>query len=146
MMARLQNAVEDKTAQVVMLGLGYVGLPAACLFAEAGFPVVGIRRSQDKIDMINRGQCPIEGKEPGLVELLSKVVGNGRFRATTDYSVCRRAQVVLIAVETPVDPVTRRPGYVALRAGSDRAGPSALPRHARHHRVHHRAQDDGHGC
>jgi UDP-N-acetyl-D-mannosaminuronate dehydrogenase len=58
--------IENKTANVVVLGLGYVGLPVACLFAEAGFPVVGIRRSQDKVELVNRGICPIEGKEPGV--------------------------------------------------------------------------------
>ena len=115
MRENLLKAIENKRAKVVVLGLGYVGLPVACLFAEAGFPVVGIRRRQDKVDLINRGQCPIEGKEPGLPELVSRAVGEGRFRATTDYKACREAQIVLIAVETPVDPVTKKPGYTALR-------------------------------
>jgi len=111
----LLTAIEDRTANVVVLGLGYVGLPVACLFAEAGFPVVGIRRSREKVDLINQGICPIEGREPGLPELVAQVVSEGRFRATIDYGVCRDAQVVLIAVETPVDPVTKKPGYQALR-------------------------------
>jgi UDP-N-acetyl-D-mannosaminuronic acid dehydrogenase len=111
----LSAAIEDRTAHVVVLGLGYVGLPVACLFAEAGFPVVGIRRSQDKVDMVNRGECPIQGQEPGLAELLRRAVGAGRFRATTDYAVCRDARIVLIAVETPVDPATKKPAYRALR-------------------------------
>ena len=111
----LLAAIENKTAKVVVLGLGYVGLPVACLFAEAGFPVKGIRRNKEKVEMINRGLCPIEGKEPGLAELLARVVSSGRFQATTDYAVCREAQVALIAVETPVDPATKKPGYQALR-------------------------------
>ena len=125
MKTRLQKMIEDRTARVVVLGLGYVGLPVACLFAEAGFPVCGIRRSQDKVDMINGRQCPIEGKEPGLVELLRQVVSNGRFRAGTEYSACRDAQVVLIAVETPVDPVTKKPGYKASHTSS--MHPSSTP-------------------
>jgi UDP-N-acetyl-D-mannosaminuronic acid dehydrogenase len=112
---KLLAAIEQKTAQVVVLGLGYVGLPVACLFAEAGFPVTGIRRSQEKVDLINQGVCPIEGREPGLYELLEQAVATGRFRATTDYAACREAQVVLVAVETPVDPVSKKPGYEALR-------------------------------
>jgi len=111
----LLRAIEGKTARVVVLGLGYVGLPVACLFAEAGFPVAGIRRNREKVEMINRGVCPIEGQEPGLAELLAKVVSEGRFRATTDYAICRDAQVFLIAVETPVDPATKKPAYRALR-------------------------------
>lgn len=43
------------------------------------------------------------------------MVGEGKFRATTEYGACRDAQIVLIAVETPVDPVTKKPGYEALR-------------------------------
>jgi UDP-N-acetyl-D-mannosaminuronic acid dehydrogenase len=113
---QLLEAIENKTANVVVLGLGYVGLPVACLFAKAGFPVVGIRRSQDKVDMINRGECPIEGEEPGLADLLSEVIAADLMRATTDYAPCREAQIVLIAVETPVDPVTKKPGYDALRS------------------------------
>jgi UDP-N-acetyl-D-mannosaminuronic acid dehydrogenase len=111
----LLRSIEDRTARLVILGLGYVGLPVACLFAEAGFPVVGIRRSQAKVDMINRGECPIGGDEPGLSELLAAVVGTGRFEATIDYAPCRDADVVLIAVETPVDLATKKPGYEALR-------------------------------
>jgi len=114
--AQLLKAIEAKTARIVVLGLGYVGLPVACLFSRAGFPVVGIRRSQAKVGMINRGECPIEGKEPGLAELLREVVASGRFRATADYEPCREAQVVLIAVETPVDEKTRQPLYQALRS------------------------------
>lgn len=123
-MAReLAEAIERKTARVVVLGLGYVGLPVACLFAEAGFPVVGVRRSQDKVDMINRGESPIGGREPGLGELVHRVVSEGRLNATTDYVVCRDAQVVLIAVETPVDPETKKPRYEALRQALADLGP-----------------------
>lgn len=124
MKQNLLAAIENKTARVVVLGLGYVGLPVACLFAEAGFPVVGIRRNHEKVDMLNRGVCPIEGKEPGLAELVAQVVVEGRFHATTDYEVCREAQVALIAVETPVDLVMKKPDYAALRSALIDLGPN----------------------
>ena len=127
MKTQLLEVIENKTAQIVVLGLGYVGLPVACLFAEAGFPVVGIRRSRSKVEMINRGECPIEGKEPGLVELLQRVVATGRFRATTDYEPCREGQVVLIAVETPVDKGTHKPLYTALRGALTDLGKHLSP-------------------
>lgn len=111
----LERQIRSKAAQLVVIGLGYVGLPVACLFAETGFSVVGIRRSQKKVGMINRGVCPIEGKEPGLPELMARVVSEGRLKATTDYEPCRQAEVVLLAVETPVDPTTKQPRYRALR-------------------------------
>ena len=87
MKTQLLEAIKNKTANVVVLGLGYVGLPVACLFAEAGFPVVGIRRNQDKVDMINRGECPIEGEEPGLAELVQRVVATDRFQATVSIGI-----------------------------------------------------------
>ena len=125
--AELRRAIEAKSAKVVVLGLGYVGLPVACLFAEAGFPVVGIRRSREKVEMINRGVSPIEGKEPGLAELLSRVMESDRFRATTDYAACRDAQIILLAVETPVEAETKKPAYQALRSALGDLAPYLSP-------------------
>ena len=112
----LLAAIEDKTANIVMIGLGYVGLPVACMFAEAGFSVVGLDCNRERVDLINRGFCPIDGKEPGLPELVSRVISGGRLWATVDYGVCRDAQIVMIAVDTPVDPTTKKPGYEKLRS------------------------------
>ena len=112
----LNKAIQERTATVAVLGLGYVGLPVACMFAQAGFQVVGIRRSAEKVEQINRGISPIEGKEPGLAEILVEVVAGGRFEATTEIAACREADVVLIAVETPVNEATKKPEYLALRA------------------------------
>jgi UDP-N-acetyl-D-mannosaminuronic acid dehydrogenase len=112
----LRRDIDENMARLVVLGLGYVGLPVACLFAEAGFPVVGLDVDEEKVETINRGECPIEGDEPGLPELVRRVVEAGALRATTDYAACEDAQIVLIAVETPVDAATRKPRYRALRA------------------------------
>jgi len=114
--SELIQAIRNKTAKIVVIGLGYVGLPVACMFAKAGFQVVGIRRDSEKVAQISQGICPIEGKEPGLPELLAEVIREGRLRATTDYAECQKAQIALIAVETPVDKTTKKPGYEALRA------------------------------
>jgi UDP-N-acetyl-D-mannosaminuronic acid dehydrogenase len=115
-MENLIEAIRRREARIVVVGLGYVGLPVACMFAKAGFQVMGIRRDSEKIAQINQGICPIEGKEPGLPELLAEVIRQGRLKATTDYKVCRKTQVALIAVETPVDKTTKKPSYEALRA------------------------------
>jgi len=125
--SELAKAIHNRTARIVVIGLGYVGLPVACMFAKAGFQVVGIRRDNEKIAQINRGICPIEGKEPGLPELLAEVIREGRLKATTDYAECRRAQIALIAVETPVDKTTKRPGYEALRATLQGLGQNLQP-------------------
>ena len=115
-MNNLEKKIENRSANVVVVGLGYVGLPVACLLAEAGFKVVGINRGQEKVDLINKGISPIEGKEPSLAPLVKKVVRKGCLSATTDYSVCKKADIVLIAVETPVDAKTKTPKYLALRS------------------------------
>jgi UDP-N-acetyl-D-mannosaminuronic acid dehydrogenase len=77
--------------------------------------VTGLDVNVAKVATINAGGCPIEGKEPGLAELVSEMVTAGRLEATTDYSVCRGADVILIAVETPIDSVNQ-PRYTALRS------------------------------
>ncbi|UCD92831.1 MAG: nucleotide sugar dehydrogenase [Methanobacteriota archaeon] len=107
--------------RVVVVGLGYVGVPVACSLADAGFEVVGIDVIQSKIDMINKGESPIKGKEPGLDELLKKVHKAGRLKATDDYSVCEGAYAVLIMVETPVDR-DNVPRYEALKSAVTSVG------------------------
>ncbi len=127
MESELMKAIRSRTARIVVVGLGYVGLPVACMFAKAGFQVTGIRRDSEKIAQINQGICPIEGKEPGLPELLAEVIRQGRLKATTDYAVCRKAQIALVAVETPVDKATKKPGYEALRATLQDLGQNLQP-------------------
>jgi UDP-N-acetyl-D-mannosaminuronic acid dehydrogenase len=125
--SNLETLIENADARLVVIGLGYVGLPVACLFADAGFPVVGLDVVQNKVDAINHGRCPIEGKEPGLPELVTRVVDESQLRATTDYGACRDADVVLIAVETPVDAETKKPRYTALRGALSDLGEHLQP-------------------
>ena len=72
------------------------------MLADAGFSVTGLDIKQDRIDKINAGANPIEGKEPGLAEILSRVVQNGKLTAATDYDALSDVDIVLIDVETPV--------------------------------------------
>jgi UDP-N-acetyl-D-mannosaminuronic acid dehydrogenase len=118
----LQAKIAAKTAKIGVIGLGYVGLPVACLFADAGFDVVGVDIKSDRVASINRGQSPIEGQEPGLAELLARVVDAGSLRATTDYEPLGACDVVTINVETPVDE-HHVPRYAALRSVLRSLGP-----------------------
>ena len=111
----LRKKIENRSAKLAVIGLGYVGLPVAALFAKKGFRVVGVDIKQDRVDLINSGISPIEGKEPGLAELISEVVESGTFHATTDYKELSDADVVLIDVETPVN-ADHIPEYQALRS------------------------------
>jgi len=111
----LGQKIDRHEAVVGVIGLGYVGLPVACAFADAGFRVIGVDLKADRIEHLNAGRSPIDGREPGLAELLAGVVGAGRLTATTEYAALTQADVILISVETPVDK-EHRPQYLALKA------------------------------
>ena len=74
----LLSQIQAKTARIVVIGVGYVGLPVAARFAEAGFSVTGLDVHKAKVAEINQGLCPIEGEEPGLAELITAQVATGR--------------------------------------------------------------------
>lgn len=121
-LADLRERIERREVTIGVIGLGYVGLPVACVFAEAGFRVVGVDLKGDRVAKIGAGVCPIEGKEPGLADLLARVVGEGRLQATTHYADLAAADAVTINVETPVDE-EHRPDYTALMAACCSLGP-----------------------
>jgi UDPglucose 6-dehydrogenase len=85
---------------ICVVGVGYVGLVTGVCFAEFGLNVTCVDRGQAKIDMLNQGKVPIF--EPGLGEMISKHLGEGRLSFTTDIREgVRNALVILIAVGTP---------------------------------------------
>lgn len=108
--------ISPRTTKIAICGLGYVGYPVALLFAKAGFEVVGVDLNEEKVKKINRGINPIQGKEPGLNELAKEVHKKGNFFATTDQAIYKDADVIIVAVETPVEDETHEPGYVALKS------------------------------
>jgi UDP-N-acetyl-D-mannosaminuronic acid dehydrogenase len=111
---------------IVVIGMGYVGIPAAALLADVpGHSVIGLqrrsRRSGWKIDWINSGKNPFEGHEPGMDELIARVVSEKKtFRVTDDFAVCKDADVILIDVQTPTN-TERIPEYLSLRTVSAQA-------------------------
>ncbi len=85
---------------VTIVGLGYVGLPLACLCAEKGFKVYGLDIEQSKIDLINEGRSPIDDEY--LIAKLKNL--HNKVNATTDASKCiPDSEVVIVCVPTPVD-------------------------------------------
>jgi UDP-N-acetyl-D-glucosamine dehydrogenase len=89
----------DKTAVVGILGLGYVGLPLAVVFADSGLKVIGIDPIQSKVDELNRGKSYIIDVPSESIE---KHVKSGNFSASTDFSRLREADAVSICVPTPL--------------------------------------------
>lgn len=104
--------------KIAVIGMGYVGIPAAVLLANAGFKVTGIqRRSQRsgwKIDWLNEGRSPIGANEPELPEMLQKVVGEANFSVTDDFATLGEADIIFVDVQTPTDNV-HVPQYDSLK-------------------------------
>jgi UDP-N-acetyl-D-mannosaminuronic acid dehydrogenase len=121
-LAALRSGIEKRTAAVGVIGLGYVGLPAACVIAEAGFKVTGVDIDAGRIELVNAGRSPIEGDEPGLAQLLKRVVESKHLHASTAHKDLGKADVVLICVDTPVD-ADHRPRFMALRSACESLGP-----------------------
>lgn len=124
-LAGLAARVEAREVPVAVVGLGYVGLPAACILATTGFRVLGVDTKADRVASIARGENPIEGDEPGLSEMLAQAVGAGRLQTTTDPDALGEARVILICVDTPVD-TDHRPRYEALRAACAAIAPRLI--------------------
>ncbi len=95
----LITRIESRDIQVAVLGLGYVGLPLAAAFAEAGFRVVGIDIDQKKVRLINRGTSYIEDIPN---RRLGPLVESGFLRATSNFDVLDSCDAVSICVPTPL--------------------------------------------
>jgi UDP-N-acetyl-D-glucosamine dehydrogenase len=91
--------IRSRTARVGVVGLGYVGLPLAVEYAEAGFHVVGIDLSAAKTERVNAGDSYIGDIDSRALEPLVK---KGLLRATTDFSVIRDLDTINICVPTPL--------------------------------------------
>ena len=88
-----------RTAEVAVVGAGYVGLPLAQVFAEAGKAVLLVDVSESVVGGINRGESHIEDVAD---DVLGPLVAEGRIAATTDYDRLREPDAILIALPTPL--------------------------------------------
>lgn len=85
---------------VTIIGLGYVGLPLACLTAEKGYETYGVDIDQRTVDLINKGISPIEDRR--LKRSLSKLKGKIKVCVEGENAI-KRSDIVIICVPTPVD-------------------------------------------
>src|ERR1051325_3766496 len=86
---------------VCVLGLGYIGLPTASMFALAGHEVIGVDPSPRVQAALKAGQASLD--EPELQSLVTQALGSGRLSVTTRPE---RADAFIIAVPTPLDSET----------------------------------------
>jgi UDP-N-acetyl-D-glucosamine dehydrogenase len=99
-MTTFEDRVRDRTAVVGVVGLGYVGMPLAIAFARAGFHVLGIDVSQERVESLTRGESYLMDIASAVV---SREVADGRLRASTDFGCLKTADVVFVCVPTPFD-------------------------------------------
>jgi len=91
--------ISKRTLRVAVIGLGYVGLPLATTFAEAGFLVTGIDVDQRKVDQANRGESYIADVPDSL---LRRFIGAACLNFTSDYTTLDEKDAIIICVPTPL--------------------------------------------
>lgn len=94
------NKLKNKTAQISVIGLGYVGLPLAVEAGKAGYRVTGIDISEEKIKMLNKGRNYIPDVSDSEIVRLTK---NGNLKATNEFKEIEKSDVIIYCVPTPLD-------------------------------------------
>jgi len=100
---------------VAIVGAGYVGVPLAQVFAEAGRSVLLVERDPGRVAQLNRGESYIEDVPS---DALKRLVDGGNLRATTDYDELREADAILIALPTPLSK-QREPDLSIVNAATE---------------------------
>ena len=95
----LFDKIKNKQAAIGVIGLGYVGLPLVIEFYKAGFSVTGLDIDQKKIDLLSQGQSYIKHIPDASIRLLVK---DGVFQGSTDFSLVKNLDCILICVPTPL--------------------------------------------
>jgi UDP-N-acetyl-D-glucosamine dehydrogenase len=96
---RLEDKIRNKTAQIGIIGMGYVGLPLAVEFGKAGFNVTGLDVDAERIQMLQSGQSYIPDVATNEVQ---RLVTAGRFHVTTDPEIVKDLDTITICVPTPL--------------------------------------------
>lgn len=96
----LLDKIQNRTAIVGVIGLGYVGLPLAVEKAKAGYQVIGFDVNQKRVDMVNQGHNYIGDVMP---EELTQMIADRKLTATADYHMMAQVDAVAICVPTPLD-------------------------------------------
>ena len=96
---QLHEKISTRSLRVAVIGLGYVGLPLAITFAEAGFQVEGIDVDKQKVDLANRGESYIPDISSSTLQAL---IQKNRLHFTSDYAVLDEIDAISICVPTPL--------------------------------------------
>lgn len=92
--------IENKTAVVGIVGLGYVGLPLMLAYTAKGYKTIGFDIDQSKIDLLEKGESYIDHID---AQEIKNSVEQGLFIATTDFSQINEVEAIILCVPTPLD-------------------------------------------
>ncbi len=98
--AALRQKIEGRSAKVVVVGLGYAGLPLAVALAKAGYEVTGVEISPEKVSLIEAGRSDVQGVSDLDVAELNAL---GKLTATLEYDATGRSDVIVVCVPTPLN-------------------------------------------
>lgn len=108
----LKKQIARGNLTVAVVGLGWMGLPTACLLAEAGAKVIGADVNHRVVDKLNQGVSHLE--EPGVERLVKRHTRTGKFRATTNVEeASSQSDALFLIVPTLIDQ-SKKPDYSAL--------------------------------
>jgi UDP-N-acetyl-D-glucosamine dehydrogenase len=119
----LVERLQKRDATVGVLGLGYVGLPLARAFGEAGYRVIGFDVDARKVERLERGESYIQAVPTAVLQQLRE---QGRFRATTDFERIRELDAMSICVPTPLTE-HKDPDTSFIEKTGDAIGPRLRP-------------------
>ncbi|WP_047864311.1 nucleotide sugar dehydrogenase [Rubrobacter aplysinae] len=123
-MSDARNAHNIRTVETVgIVGLGYVGLPLAATFAEAGLSVVGVDNSASKVEALNAGESYVQDVSSAM---LLDLVSSRKARFSQEYEPLQEAEAVLICLPTPLDEY-REPDLSIVVAGVEEISANLRP-------------------
>jgi UDP-N-acetyl-D-glucosamine dehydrogenase len=120
---QILEKINSNTEVVGIIGLGYVGLPLAVNFAEAGVKVIGFDKSEAKVNKINSGENYIKDIRDAV---LREVVDRVKLEATTDFTKMKECDALIICVPTPLDKF-RKPDMSYIEASCIAIGQNMKP-------------------
>ena len=118
-MPTLEKKINEKTARIGVVGLGYVGLPLAVEYAAKGFETVGIEVDANKVNAINAGKNYIDDVDN---KVFAKVTKSGMLTAVQTYEGVGKLDVIFICVPTPFTP-NKEPDISYIVASANEIGP-----------------------
>ncbi|ALM74997.1 UDP-N-acetyl-D-mannosamine dehydrogenase [Thermococcus barophilus] len=96
----MRERIQNRNVEIAVIGLGYIGLPTAIMFANSGFNVTGYEIREEVVKKLNSGTAHIV--EPEINKLLQEAIKSGKLRATSNPEDIKNKDVYIICVQTPL--------------------------------------------